>query len=250
MEDSLNRNYINISNKKFKPAVYNEPDSPVFSYKPTTGFWLSLESKNKKYYSQWDEEYRDTLIPDENNNLHATVVRFKPSTYFLSPSQDKTILEGFKKFTDSKKLNIEQKRKLLVELIRTHLDKPEVENVICQIDILEDLMALEEVFGGYTHGEEYPDEVYKNLRMNVKNGVRQAFSGIEVTGFALGLDEDIPEEGIDETQAYWNFMNPKYDETIGYFEMPSVAVFDTSCLDVVKEIVYPKGERDFDDENR
>lgn len=243
MEDSLNRDYINISNRTFTPTVYNEEDPSIFSYKPGSAFWLSLPlESDDNYYSEWDREYRDTFKSDESGNLHATVVRFKPTTYFLSPGADKTLLEGFKEFTQGKDLTPDQRRKLLVELVRTHLNKPEVESVICQIDLLEDLVALEEIFGGYKLGNEYPDEVYQNLAANFKRGIRQNFSGLEVTAYALGMDKDMPGEGINETQAFWNAIDEKYEETIDYFDMHSVAVFDTSCLDVVKEIVYPQEE--------
>lgn len=109
MEDSLSRKYINISNKPFEHKVYNDVDNSPFSYKPAGGYWLSLESKDKNYYSEWDEAYRGTFITDENGNLHATVVKFKPTTYVMSPECDRNILEGFNNFVSGKNLSSEQK---------------------------------------------------------------------------------------------------------------------------------------------
>ncbi len=250
VEDSLNRNYVNISDRPFSHCVYNDKDRPIFSYKPTGGFWLSLESSEKGYYSEWDSEYRETMITDSDGNLHATVVRFKPTTYIMSPAGDKTLLEGFYKFVSGKNLSPDQKRKLLVELVAKHENKPDIKNIICQIDLLEDLMALEEIFGGYKIGNKYPNEVYENLAANVKKGIRESFSGLEVTGYALGLDKSLPSEAINQTQMYWSSLDPDYKETIEYFDLHSVAVFDTSCLDVVKQIVYPQETKEKDGEDR
>lgn len=240
MEDSLDRNYVNISNKPFESRVYNEKDTSLFSYKPNTGFWLSLETTEDGYYSEWDSEYRDMMSTDSDGNLHATIVKFKPSTYVMSPGEDKTLLEGFNQFVKEKNLTPDQKRKLLVELVRKHKGRNDIESIICQIDLLEDVMALEEIFGGFKLRNEHSDEIYKNLAVNVKQGIRENFSGLEVTAYALGIDKNAPGEGIDETQIYWSSIDPKYAETIGYFDMHSVAIFDTSCLDIVRQIVYPQ----------
>lgn len=250
MEDSVGRNYINISCRPFNHKVYNEKEVPTFSYKPTSGFWLSLESAEEGYYSEWDSEYRDVMATDSDGNLHATVVKFKPSTYVMSPEADKTLLEGFNQFVKGKKLTSEQKRKLLVELVRKRKGRTDIENVICQIDLAEDVMALEEIFGGFKLGNEHPDEVYENLAVNVKQGIKDCFSGLEVTAYALGKDKNVPGEGIDDIQIYWSFLDPKYNETIEYFDMHSVAIFDTSCLDVVKQIVYPQETKEKDTEER
>lgn len=240
MEDSLNRNYVNISNRKFTSEVYNEEDNAYFSYKPSSGFWLSLEVKEKNYYSQWDREYREELEPDDEGNLHATIVKFKPTTYIMSPSVDKTILEGFSNFIFNRNLTPDQKRKLLVELVRTHKNRSDIENIICQIDLLDDLATIEEIFGGYKIGNEYPDETYDNLALNVKKAIRESFAGLEITAFALGMDEDLSGESIVDTQIYWSAIDPKYEETLEYFDMPSAVIFDTSCLDFIKEVTYPQ----------
>lgn len=239
MEDSLNKKYVNISDKPFRPSVYNVEEKDMFSYKPSSGLWLSLETDEEGYYSEWDKEYRETIKTDCNGNLHATTVKFKPTTYIMSPDADKTILEGFSKFVSTKQLSPEQKRKLLVELVRTHTDRKDVENVICQIDLLADISALEEIFANYKLGNSYPDEFYKTLATNVKKGIRESFSGLEVTAYALGLDESSYDECISDVQAfYWPTIDPKYSQTIEYFEIPSAVIFDTSCLDIEKEVVY------------
>lgn len=250
MEDSFNRKYINISNKPFEHRVYNEEDNSPFSYKPAGGFWLSLESKDKDYYSEWDEEYRDTFTPDENGNLHATVTKFKPTTYVMSPEQDRTILEGFSNFIAGKNLSPDQKRKLLVELLRTRTGRQDIENVICQIDLLGDISTLEEIFGSYKFGNEHPDSVYENLARNVRDGIRESFAGLEVTGYALGTSEESFDESIPDSQAYWSFRDPKYNETIEYFDMHSVVIFDTACLDIEKQIVYPQEAKKKEEQDR
>lgn len=247
MEDSLNRNYVNISDRPFENKVYNDPDKNYFSYKPTNALWLSLESKKDGCFSKWDEEYG---VFDEGKNRYANVVKFKPTTFIFSPSIDETLLEGFQNFCEKKDLTPNQKRQMFRDLVASRKNMSEIENVVCQIDVLEDLTTLERIFGNYQFGKEHPDSVYQNLAPNVKKGMRECFSGIEVTGYALGLDGECCEEGIDDVQAYWSSQDPKYDEYIGYFEIPSVAIFDTSCLDVVKIIDIPKekekNEREID----
>lgn len=101
-------------------------------------------------------EFRETLQADDDGNLHATIVKLKPTTYTLSPDAERTLLEGFNSFVSSKKISTEQKRKLLVELVRSHTNREDIENVICQIDLIEDIHALEEIFGGYKFGNSYP----------------------------------------------------------------------------------------------
>lgn len=248
MEDSLNRRYVNISDKPFTHSVYNEVDDSPFSYKPQGGFWLSLESKDKDYYSEWDEEYRGTFPTDENGNVHATVVKFKPTTYVMSPSQDKTILEGFNNFVAGKNLSPDQKRKLLVELLRTRTGRQDIESVICQIDLIEDIDALEEIFGGFVFGNEYPDSVYENLAQNVRNGIRESFAGLEVTGYALGVSDDSFDDPVQDIQSIRSLENPKYKETIDYFDMHSAVIFDTACLDVEKQIIYSQEEKEIEDD--
>ena len=240
MEDNSNRIYVNISNRPFSSAVYNDEDSECFSYKPTSGYWLSLESTEKGYYSEWDEEYREILETDDNGNLYATKVKLKPTTYTISPSRDKNLLEGFYQFVSNKQLTAKQKRRLLVELVRTRTGREDVENVICQIDLVEDLTVLEEIFAGYKLGNSYPEEFYKTLAKNVKKGIRESFSGLEVTAYALGMDKNLPSESISDTQIYWSSVDPNYDESIDLFDMPSAVIFDTSCLDIIEEVVYPQ----------
>jgi hypothetical protein len=241
MEESLNKKYVNISNRKFENKIYNEEGNNIFSYKPNNAFWLSLVSDKNGFYSEWDEEYRSAYEnnTDENGNLHATTFSLKPNTYIMSPSNDSVILEGFNNFVKGKNLTPDQKRKLLVELVKKQTNNSDIEHIICQIDLVEDLTTMEKIFCGYECGNTYPSEVYDNLALNIKKAFRENFSGVEVTGFALGLDELSYGDGIDDAQIYMSSKDPNYNETIGYWEIPSLAVFDTSCLDLIKEVEFP-----------
>lgn len=111
-------------------------------------------------------------------------------------------------------------------------------------------MVLEEIFGGFKFGQEHPDSVYENLARNVRNGIRESFAGLEVTGYALGTADVSFDEAIPEVQAYWNSEDPKYKETIEYFDMHSVVVFDTDCLEVEQEIIYPQEEQEKEEQDR
>lgn len=244
MEESLNKTYVNVSNRKFEHRVYNDYDENIWSYKPSSGFWVSLESKDPEYYSDWEREYRGTFLPDENGNVHINYVKMKPSTYIFSPERDKDILEEYMQGIKDKTLLIDQKRKALVDLISKRKGLKNIEHAICQIDTIEDLMILEKVFGNFVIGGKYPQTVYDNLGLNVKKGIRESFSGLEVTAYALGMDEVCPGEGIQDVQMEWSVRDPKYDETIDYFDIPSAVFFDTRCLEYVKEIVYPTDSED------
>ena len=243
MEDSSNRNYVNISNRKFSHTQYDTQDENFFSYKPTsTAFWVSLESDDPQYHSEWEEEYDETFVPDKNGNLYATTVRLKPTTYVMNPGNDKDILESFnslvkKKELEGIKLSNSQKRELLVDFVNK-LNHTNYENVICQIDLIEDISAMEKIFGDFEFGKEYPTEVYDSLAMKIKNAFRQNFSGVEVTGFALGLEDYQDDDGLEELLVIRSVKDNNYHETIDYFEIHSMAIFDTSCVDIVREVEY------------
>lgn len=243
MEDSYNRKYVNISNKPFEHRVYNKEEEPYYQYKPLDAFWLSLESENPEFLSQWDEEYGSVYQPDKNGNLHATTVKLKSTTYVLSPEQDKTLLEGFNNFVKNKesegqKLTNDQRRKLLAELVKKREGR-NIEHVICQIDTLEDVDAVEEIFGDYKFGEENSKEKLENLVVNVKNGFKKNFSGLEVTGYALDSDCVVPHVAAEDELAYRRNITFGYAGGFDYFDMHSMAIFDTSCLDIVKQIEFP-----------
>lgn len=243
MEESHNRNYVNISNRPFEHRVYEKEEKVYFSYKPIDAFWLSLESKKPGFQSEWDEEYGEIYKPDENGNLYATTVKLKPTTYVMNPEQDKTLLEGFFAFVKDKEKNGKlltnmQRRQLLVEMVKKHKGM-QYDYVVCQIDLLEDIDAIEEIFGGYKYNEENSDEIYEKLELNVINAFKKNFSGVEVTGYALGLEDDLAYVSVQEELQIRQAQNPKYKGTLDYFEIHSMAVFDTKCLDVIREIEYP-----------
>ena len=247
MEESHNRNYVNISDRAFEHRVYDKEEEAYFSYKPVEAFWVSLESKNPEFKSEWDEEYGTVYQPDKNGKLYATTVKLKPTTYVLSPETHKTLLEGFYNFVKNKesegqKLTNAQRRQLLVELVKKNEGK-NVEHVICQIDTLEDVDTIEEIFGNYKYGEETSKETLDNLIVNVKNGIKQNFSGLEVTGYALDSDCVVPHISAEEELNFRRLTTFGYMGGLGYFDMHSMAIFDTSCLDIVRLIEYTPDER-------
>lgn len=47
-----------------------------------------------------------------------------------------------------------------------------------------------------------------------------------------------------------NMRDPKYDDQIGDWEMQSIVVFDTDCINVLEEKTVNFSERDKDEEER
>ena len=240
------RKFINVSNRKFEPTKYVPKQNLRLGYKPKSAFWCSIESDEEGYYSEWDAEYGEVLQTDENGNLHITITELKPNVYELSPATDKTLLEGFQNFVKNSPtpLTTEQKRKLLTELIRSKKNFPDVEYVICQIQNPSDLSTIEEIFGGYRFGEENADSVYENLGDNVVKGFMENFSAVEVTAEALDVGPNgTYMDGINQRARYQHSIDPKYDAFLGGWEMHSIAVFDTDCLNILEEIIVNAEER-------
>lgn len=247
MEDSSKTKYINISNRKFEPTKYSATGSDRMGYKPTKAFWCSLEAEDGEYLSAWDEEYGDILDTDENGNMYATTVVLKPNVYILNPnSEDTVLLEGFFSFMKEKdkKLTQEQKRRMLVELVKKRNKLPNIEYVICQINNPGDLNCIEKIFGGCNLEESDPDSVYENLGNNVVGAFYDYFSGIEMTSKALDLDSH-PEfaDGIYQEADFKKMIEPRYNNFLGAWEMHSIAFFDTDCFDVIEEKCINQDER-------
>lgn len=250
MENSFGRKYVNISNRKFERKKYEYNKNSGIGYKPGNAFWCSLESSDPNYYSEWDLEYGEILNTDDNGYLYATSVKLSDDTYVLNPDGDELILEAFQNFikTSNKELSAEQRRKLLVEIIKSRENLENIKYVICQIDLPEDLDQIERIFGGYEFGKENPDCVYENLQENVKKAFTENFSGVEVTGCALGLTKMSCYMGnIFESARYKKMNDSKYDVFLGEWEMHSLAIFDTDCIDVVEEKSINTKLRDHDD---
>lgn len=247
MEDNSNRIFVNLSSKKFEPRKYNRTSPKAYSYKPDTGFWGSIKSEGSNYFSEWHEEYGLDFGSSrkENEDVHITYFKINPEkTYTLSPAHDEVILQGFQNFLESHPtLSVEEKRRLLVELIKSKKDLPNIEHVICQIDFDMDLAVFERIFGGFSHtGDEEP-EVFENLGHNVRRAFVENFSGVEVTGYALNSENGIGEDLL-SYQFYTHQEFPNYTPQIGFWDMHSIAIFDTDAIDITEEKVIPSEEVD------
>lgn len=247
MAENTKTKYINISNRKFKPTKYSATGKDRLGYKPTKAYWCSLEAEDDEFLSAWDEEYGETFDTDENGNIYATTVVLKPSVYVLNPNSDDTVLlEGFFSYMNlnGKSMTQEQKRRMLVELVKTRKKLPNVEYVICQIDNPGDLNCIEKIFGGCNLSESDPDSVYENLGDNVVGAFYDYFSGVEMTNKALDLDTH-PEfaDGIYQEADYKKMIEPRYNNFLGAWEMHSIAFFDTDCFDVIEEKCVNQHER-------
>lgn len=224
-------------------------------YKPGSAFWCSLESTEDGFYSAWDELYGDVTEPNEDGKLYASTVEIKPTTYVFNPTEDEVLLEGFYKFVSSsdKKLTALEKRKLFLELLKSKKNMPEIEHVICQIDLPQDIEVIERIFAGYISGQDNPDEVYENMLENVRGAFVENFAGVEVTDYALGNDEISEFEGnVYFFEGMKKRQDSKYSGDFGFWEVHSLAIFDTNCLELidVKEIDQNKRLKEFEDEGR
>lgn len=244
-ENSHGRRYINLSNKRFDNRIYEETRSGM-GYKPMSAFWCSLESLDNDYYSAWDEMYGEIIDPDENGLIYATTVEINSNTYVLNPASDEVLLEGFQKFISKseRKLTAVEKRKLMVELIKTKKNMPNIEHVICQIDLPQDIDVIEKVFANYNSDGQNSEEVYENLLENVRGAFVENFSGVEVTDYALGNDDISEFEGnVYYFEGMKKRKDPKYTGDFGFWEMHSLAIFDTNCLDIINEIEIDQAKR-------
>ena len=253
-EDSLGRKYVNLSTAPFENRIYDETRSGL-GYKPKSAFWCSLESSDPEYYSAWDEMYGEIMEPNLEGKLYASTVEIKPTTYILNPSIDEVILEGFQKFIkkQDEKLTAQEKRKLLLELIKTKHDLPNIEYVICQIDLPQDIDVIERIFADYDSNGLNSDEIYDNMLDNVRGAFVENFSGVEVTDYALGNDEISEFEGnVYFFEGMKKRRDPKYSGDFGFWEIHSLAIFDTNCLDLIdiKEINQRKRLMELDEETR
>ena len=87
-----------------------------------------------------------------------------------------------------------------------------------------------------------------SIKENVKKAFTENFSGVEVTGCALGLTKMSCYMGnIFESARYKKMNDSKYDVFLGEWEMHSLAIFDTDCIDVVEEKTINTKLRDHDD---
>lgn len=227
-----NKVFVNISTREFEESTYDETRRDAFSYKPDTGFWGAIK-KDNGYFSEWDREYGLSSNRRGNETLYVTSFFINPEkVYTLRPSQDELILEGYYNTLKSRatQLTTAQKRRLLVEYLKDKKGLPDIEHVICQIDDGNDLMAIERIFGGFSRtSDDVPDEVFEDLGYNVRRAFVENFSGVEVTEDAI--DENnflgIITLGEDTMEGF-----PKYQDQVGFWDVPSIAVFDTSAIEV------------------
>ena len=251
-EESHGRRYVNLSTTPFVNRIYDETKSDL-GYKPKSAFWCSLESTEDGYYSVWDELYGEVTEPNEEGKLYASTVEIKPSTYIFNPTEDEVLLEGFQNFilNSGKNLNATEKRKLFLELLRSKKNMPNIEYVICQIDLPQDIDVIERIFAGYEVGKHYSDEVYENMLDNVRGAFIECFSGVEVTDYALGNDEISEFEGnVYYFEGMKKRQDPKYSGDFGFWEVHSLAIFDTNCLELVnvKEIDQIGRTKEYDED--
>lgn len=252
-EESHGRKYVNLSDRPFSHKIYDETRSGL-GYKPKSAFWCSLESNNDEFVSTWDELYGEVTEPDEKGNLYVTTVEIKPTTYVFNPTEDEVLLEGFQNFVENHKgkLTAPEKRKLFLELLKKKQNNPDIEHVICQIDLPQDIEVIERIFAGYDPDKYNPDEVYENMMDNVRGAFVEVFSGVEVTDYALGNDEISEFEGnVYFFEGMKRRNDPKYSADFGFWEVHSLAIFDTNCLDIIDERVINQNERfkDLDDDD-
>lgn len=243
MEDSSNKEFINISNRKFVNKEYMNSEYNGLGWKPKDAFWCSLKSSKPGFLSEYDYQYG----MDDNSEgiLYATTVKLKKDTAVINPSNCLNLLKSFNVFVDDKNdigLSDREKRLLFLEFIKDKMNiSINVKHLICQIDLIEDVNALEEAFANYVYGKKNSDEVYDNLEYKVRKGLRQCFSGVEVTDFLLGRSPETYEDIEDALECKSN-KDPKYKNFFGCWDMHSLALFDTNCVDVIREIEVNKKE--------
>lgn len=241
-----NKVFVNISTREFEECTYDATKEDAFSYKPDTGYWGAIK-KDNGYFSEWDREYGLNSNRKGNETLYITSFYFNPErVYTLRPSEDELILEGYKSLLQTRGTNLTtaQKRLLLLEYLKDRKCMQNIEHVICQIDDAEDLIQMERIFGGFDRtADEIPAEVFENLPYKVRSAFVECFSGVEVTENALSEAEtadDIIRLGDETEKAF-----PGYQNAVGFWDVPSVAVFNTDAIEVFEGRVLPDREIKF-----
>lgn len=238
--------FVNISTREFEQRTYDETKKDAYSYKPDTGFWGAIK-KDNGYFSEWDKEYGLDTNRNGDEPLHITSFCFDPErVYTLVPEDDELILEGYNNILKSKGANLTtaQKRMLLVQYLRDKKGMPGIEHVICQVDTGEDIVQIERIFGGFSRrATDIPTEVFENLGYKVRQAFVECFSGVEVTENALST-ADTADDIISLSKMTAEEF-PGYRDQVGFWDVPSVAVFDTDAIRILETRVLSDKEIKF-----
>lgn len=254
MEDNTNRVYVNLSGRKFEPKKYDITSKTAYSYKPDTGYWGALPSEMYGYFSEWDEEYGLDIGSGRNDDEDIYITSFKldpKKTYTLHPMEEEVLLQGFENFlVKHPNLTTSKKRRLLAELVKNKKGLPDVEHIICQIDLDEDIAMMEKIFGGFKGDGTDSAEVFKNLGYNIRRAFVENFAGVEVTKYALGQDSHSMGDDILSYQYYIHQKFPDYEMQVGFWDMHSITIFDTDAINIIDEKIIPSREVDRIEEER
>ena len=171
--------------------------------------------------------------------MYITTVQYNKNTFLFNPGSHQEQLRTFYELINNEqyqKIEDVEIRKLFIDFLKkTKTIDNNIEYIICQLDVLDDIITLEKIFGNYQFGEENDNKIYSELNYNVRKGLMKCFYGFEVTDFFL---EDMYNE-----EMFIKSRDPKYQSSFDNFEIYSVAFFDTNALDVISEKVKSSNKR-------
>jgi len=220
---------ICLSNRSFTPSINPPPDRHHYgckSYKPNVpGYmWFSQKSKNKGYLSEWHHfcttnypDGFDTIVNSEGKTNMITA-ELSDTTICINPSKYKKILKQIRElYVQNSNLSYLDKRLILLEAFKRTFKRRNISHVICQIDSIEDVTTLEQIFSPLIPPEEDVDLVrdYHKKCTFMASVIESFFSGVELT-----------ERGYEET---------RFLPEMRGWDMPCWGIFDTDSIDVISE---------------
>ncbi len=138
--------------------------------------WYTPPSKLSEYYSKWQEYDRMDLSDGNSNNdevledgrynpgvKYVVYSNLKDQTVRIRPSEYKDILTIAKvNFKDQKELPDSIVRQAVAKLIGKRMENPNIKYVICQIEDIDDVIALEDIFATSESVDPVEHDILKN----------------------------------------------------------------------------------------
>ena len=137
--------------------------------------WYNPPSKYPEYYNQYHEYDRMDLSDGKANNdeilddgrynpgyRYIIYSSLKPTTVKIRPSQMKDVISRVYISTKSQEMPASILRQIMVKEVAMRLNNLNVTNVICVIEDLEDIIALEDIFAVSEAVDPVEHDILKN----------------------------------------------------------------------------------------
>lgn len=208
--------WVNLSCRDFTPQTYDTLGGSLRNLylKPATGMWFSLAT-DSPYESQWGDylsEYQSLQgeVLDSSRQTHITTVALKDSSYTVDLE---TWFDEIAKTIQATNKNLDsvEKRKILLDRFRQLTGNPNIEHLIFSLQE-KDLNRVADM-SKFTLDDKEQEESERHESLKID---------WVVDYFSACMNEDI----------------------ISGYDMPSLALFDTNCVDVLRQQTKTLFERE------